>query len=140
MLIIFEFLPKTLKIRVRTEMKNRIIIVRGEKSLHTEQEIQELYRFLTFVGGNYRNALYVECIDGNGYMLATDNDAKQVLYPIQQFHDLTGDILSPDEMIGTLSRQAFECLYSKWLLWNTDDKCKCGICEMYRLQKRNGGV
>ena len=121
-------------------MKNRIIIVRGEKSLHTEQEIQELYRFLTFVGGNHRNALYVECIDGNGYMFVTDNDAKPVLYPIQQFYDLTGEIPSPDEMIGTLSRQSFECLYSKWLLWNTDDKCKCGICEMYRQQKRNGGV
>ena len=121
-------------------MKNRIIIVRGEKSLHTEQEIQELYRFLTFVGSNYRNALYVECIDGNGYMLTTDRDAKPVLYPTRQFYDLTGEIPSPDEMIGTLSRRAFECLYSKWLLWNTDDKCKCGICEMYRQQKRNGGV
>ena len=76
-------------------MKNTLMIVRGEKSLHTEQEIQELYRFLTFVGGNYRNALYVECIDGNGYMFATDNDAKPVLYPIQQFYDLTGEIHHP---------------------------------------------
>ena len=116
-------------------MKNCLMIMRGEKTLHLEQEIRELYRFLTLAEGNYRNTLNVECADGHGYMLTTDRDAKPVLYPIQKFYDLTGEYPSNDEMIGTLSRQAFESLYRKWLVWNTDGKRKCGICEMYRRQK-----
>ena len=53
-------------------MKNRLMIVRGEKSIHSEQDIQELYHFLTLVDGNYRNAIYVECADGQGYMLTME--------------------------------------------------------------------
>ena len=50
-------------------MKNRLMIVRGEKSTYSKSEIQEFYRFLTFVEGNFRKALYIECIDGNGYAI-----------------------------------------------------------------------
>lgn len=117
-------------------MKNRLMIVRGENNIHSEQETQELYHFLTLVDGNYRNAIYIECADGQGYMLTMDRDAKPVLYLIQKFYDLTGELPSSDEMMGTLNSQTVECLYRKWLLWNTDSKCRCGICEMYRQQKK----
>lgn len=115
-------------------MKNRLMIVRGENEAPTKQDIQELYRFLKHIGGNYRNAVYTQCICGCGYMLTNDRDAKPILFPVQNFFELTGEYPQKDEMCGALSGQSFENMYQGWLLWNTDGT-KCPVCSMYEAMK-----
>ena len=115
-------------------MKNRIMIVRGENDPITKQEVQELYRFLVLVGGNYRNAVYIECSCRHAVMLTTDQDAKPMLLPLQTFYELTGEYPQKDEMCGTLTQLAFENLFRGWLLWNTDG-AKCPVCSMYAKMK-----
>lgn len=115
-------------------MKNRIMIVRGENNVPSTQDIQELYRFLKHIGGNYRNAIYTCCSCGCEYMLTADRDAKPILFPIQNFHMLTGEYPQQDEMCEVLSRQAFQNMYRGWLLWNADET-ECPVCSVYYKMK-----
>lgn len=132
--MICELLQKMPKNRGRTELKNTLMIVRGENSPRRKQDTRELYRFLQMTAGNYRNAIFVECDGGVGYMLTTDRDARPILFPMQRFYELTGELPQRDEMCGSLSRRAFENLYQGWLQWNTDG-AECPICSMYEKQK-----
>lgn len=115
-------------------MKDTLMIVRGENDSLKKQDIQELYRFLKHIRGNYRNAVYTKCSCGCGYMLTTDSDAKPMLFPVQKFFELTGEYPQQDEMCGILGGQAFENMYQGLLLWNTDGT-KCSVCSMYEAMK-----
>lgn len=113
-------------------MKNRLMIVRGQNSPQVTNEVQELYRFLKLVAGNYRNAIYVEC--GCDFLMIADQDAKPVLLSVRKFYELTGEYPQKDEMCGVISRQAFENMYRGWLLWNTDST-ECPVRSMYEKMK-----
>ncbi len=118
-------------------MKNTIMIVRPkeENKVYTKNDIQELYRFLVLVGGNYRNALYTECRHC-GYMITADIELRPILFPVQKFYDLTGEYPQRDEMAEQIGKAAFESVYRRWLMWNTDSNDECGICCMYEYQER----
>ena len=110
-------------------MKNTIMIVRGESNTPQEFDLHTLYRFLKLTAGNYRNSVYVRCMDGIEYMLVTDEEAKPLLFPINLFYELTGEYPQRDEMSYELPQDAFETLYRSWILWNTD-KEECPICSL----------
>lgn len=115
-------------------MKNRIMIVREKNNSPSMQNIQELYRFLKHIRGNYRNALYTSCSCGCEYMLTADRDAKPILFPIRKFYKLTGEYPQQDEMCVVLSRQAFQNMYRGWLLWNANET-ECLVCSVYNKMK-----
>lgn len=106
-------------------MKNTIMVVMKQNNTQIKDDIQELYRFLKLISGNYRNAIYVEHDDG--YMMTADQDAKPILFSIRKFYELTGEYPQKDEMCGVMSRHAFENIYRVWLLWNTDNT-DCSVC------------
>ena len=110
-------------------MKNTIMIVRGESNTPQEFDLHTLYRFLKLTAGNYRNSVYVRCMDGIEYMLVTDEEAKPLLFPINLFYELTGEYPQRDEMSYELTQDAFKTLYRSWILWNTD-KEECPICSL----------
>lgn len=130
--MICEFSKKMPKNSPITEFQNRIMIVRGQNTTQTTNDIRELYRFLKLVAGNYRNAIYVECCCG--FLVIADQNAKPVLFPVRKFYELTGEYPQKDEMCGVLSRQAFENMYRGWLLWNTDGT-ECPVRSMYEKMK-----
>ena len=132
--MICELSQKMPKNDGRTEIQNRIMIVRGDNDASTKQDILELYHFLKYANGNYRNAIFISCTCGCEYMLMGDHDAKPTLFPIQRFFELTGEYPQQDEMCGALSGQSFENMYRRWLLWNTDGT-KCPVCSMYEAKK-----
>lgn len=106
--------------------------------MFSKKEVRELCRFLRCAGGNWRNAIYIECsacpysqASCSGYLLAADADGKPVLCPIERLHGLAGEHVSKEECIGVLSRQAFDALFSQWLLWHTESD-QCGIRQMFQ--------
>ena len=113
-------------------MKNTIMIVRGQNTPQSMDDVRELYRFLRLTAGNYRNAIYVDC--GCGFLMIADQDATPVLFPIRKFYELTGEYPQKDEMCGVMSRQSFENMYRGWLLWNTDGT-ECPVYSMYEKMK-----
>ena len=110
-------------------MKIRLMIVRGESSTPQEFDLHTLYRFLKLTAGNYRNSVYVRCLDGIEYMLVTDEEAKPLLFPINLFYELTGEYPQRDEMSHELPGDVFETLYRSWIVWNTDGGA-CPICSL----------
>lgn len=114
-------------------MKNTLMIVRGENSPLDERDMKRLYLFLKFVGGNYRNSIYIECHCNQGYLFTTDRDGKPLLISVNDFYHLTGEYPQKDEMYGSLDCRFFETLFRTWFTWNTDTN-ECPLCSMYNKQ------
>lgn len=84
-----------------------------------------LYRFLNLVDGSWRNAVYIECRtcpygqpQCGDHLLAIDHDGTPILYPVLHFIMETGELVDKGECAATLSRQQFEVLFRRWLVWN----------------------
>ena len=93
---------------------------------------KSLYRFLNLVDGSWRNAVYVEC--GNctvpsgtcsSHLLAIDCDGSPQLYAVHQFQAETGELIEKEECVAVIPRRVFECLYSRWILWNISEVSTC---------------
>ena len=120
-------------------MKDSIMILSPKKeNIHDfkKHEIQELYYFLKLIDGNYRNSLYIKCPHGYEYMLTADYNARPVLFPVEKFYELTGELPQKDELISSMSNDTFYFLYRQWLIWNTESNDACGICGMYNEQTK----
>lgn len=79
-------------------------------------ECQHLYLFLVACRGNWRNSVYIST-DGPSYMLSTDRDGQPIVMPVEQFQELTGEIIAPAECCGQLTGEGFRALYAQYLLW-----------------------
>lgn len=77
---------------------------------------KQLYQFLSACGGNWRNCIHVS-VDGPGYLLTADRDAKPIVMPVERFRQLTGEQIDLTECCGQLSETAFRALYSQYFLW-----------------------
>ncbi len=81
------------------------------------QTIKQLYSFLSVCQGNWRNSVYVSA-HGSGYMLSADRDGQPIVMAVEQFQQLTGEIIDPAECCGQLTADAFKTLYAQYLLWH----------------------
>ena len=80
-------------------------------------ECQHLYLFLAACRGNWRNSVYIST-DGPGYLLSANRDGQPIVMPVEQFQQLTGEIIDPSECCGQLTADAFKALYAQYLLWH----------------------
>ena len=100
-------------------------------------QILQLYAFLQASRGNWRNAIWIECKFSlyknqqcDEYLLAADRTGAPLVFSVEQFRRLTGDTPVKDECIAVLSEQAFEELYSSWLLWHIDWLKDCRLRQL----------
>ncbi len=118
-------------------MENTIMNMepKRERIGFSKHETQKLHHFLMLSAGNWRNAVYVDCLHG-GYLLTFDRDALPYLISVELFYDMTSILPERDEMVGVLSADAFNRIFRQWRLWNTDADGECGVCRMH---ERMGG-
>lgn len=96
-----------------------------------------LYPFLSLTRGSWRNAFYIECNtcpygNGNciGYLLTTDTEGAPLLMPVLYFEKATGEKIDKTECAAIISKEAFESLFNRWLVWNVNDTKACSILQL----------
>lgn len=107
-------------------------------------ESKRLYSFLRAAQGDWRYAVYIACSSCpytgkgcGGHLLSANADGVPILFSISQFEELTGEAVDKDECAGVLTKQAFESLYNKWLLWNAIRKDQCSILQAMQNTKKS---
>lgn len=98
-----------------------------------DQMNRNLYELLFSCKGNWRNAIYVPCgpcphpckVDRSGCLAATRQDGAPLLVGVREFEEETGERIDPGECIGTLSRDAFSSLFSRYLTWEMSSSEQC---------------
>ena len=98
-----------------------------------DQIKRNLYELLFSCKGNWRNAIYVPCgpcphpckVDRSGCLAATRQDVAPLLVSIRGFEKETGERIAPGECIGTLSKDAFSSLFSRYLTWEISSSEQC---------------
>ena len=119
-----------------------------------DQIKRNLYELLFSCKGNWRNAIYVPCgpcphpckVDRSGCLAATRHDVAPLLVSIRGFEKETGERIDPGECIGTLNKDAFSSLFSRYLTWemSSSEQCPmeylassspCTLVPKYRKQK-----
>ena len=98
-----------------------------------DQIKRNLYELLFSCKGNWRNAMYVPCgpcphpckVDRSGCLAATRQDVAPLLVSIRGFEKETGERIDPGECIGTLSKDAFSSLFSRYLTWEMSSSEQC---------------
>ena len=86
-----------------------------------DQIKRNLYELLFSCKGNWRNAIYVPCgpcphpckVDRSGCL------------GVREFEEETGERINPRECIGTLSKDAFSSLFSRYLTWEMSSSEQC---------------
>ncbi len=96
-----------------------------------------LYSFLSLTRGSWRNAFYIECPvcpyghqDCGGHLLTTDTEGTPLLLSVAYFEYATGDKVDKDECAAIISKEAFESLFNRWLLWNINQPKACSLLQL----------
>ena len=90
-----------------------------------DQIKRNLYELLFSCKGNWRNAIYIFCgpcphpckVDRSGCLAAIRQDGAPLLVSMQDVEKETGERIDPGDCIGTLNKEAFSSLYSRYLTW-----------------------
>ena len=98
-----------------------------------DQINRNLYGLLFNCKGNWRNAIYVPCgpcphpckVDRSGCLAAIRQDGTPLLVGVRAFEEETGERIDPEECIGTLSKDAFSSLFSRYLTWEMSSSEQC---------------
>ena len=98
-----------------------------------DQIKRNLYELLFSCKGNWRNAIYVPCgpcphpckVDCSGCLAATRQDGAPLLVGVREFEEETGERINPGECIGTLNKDAFSSLFSRYLIWEMTSSEQC---------------
>ena len=98
-----------------------------------DQIKRNLYELLFSCKGNWRNAIYVPCgpcphpckVDCSGCLAATRQDGTPLLVGVREFEEETGERIDPGECIGTLNKDAFSSLFSRYLIWEMTSSEQC---------------
>ena len=98
-----------------------------------DQIKRNLYELLFSCKGNWRNAIYVPCgpcphpckVDRSGCLAAIRQDGAPLLISIREFEKETGERIDPGECIGTLNKDAFSSLFSRYLTWEMSSSEQC---------------
>ena len=98
-----------------------------------DQMNRNLYELLFSCKGNWRNAIYVPCgpcphpckVDRSGCLVAIRQDGAPLLVGVREFEEETGERIDPGECIGTLNKDAFSSLFSRYLTWEMSSSEQC---------------
>lgn len=98
-----------------------------------DQIKRNLYELLFSCKGNWRNAIYVPCgpcphpckVDCSGCLTAIRQDGAPLLVGVRKFEEETGERIDPGECIGTLNKDAFSSLFSRYLIWEMTSSEQC---------------
>ena len=98
-----------------------------------DQINRNLYELLFSCKGNWRNAIYVPCgpcphpckVDCSGCLAAIRQDSAPLLVGVREFEEETGERIDPGECIGTLNKDAFSSLFSRYLTWEMSSSEQC---------------
>ena len=98
-----------------------------------DQIKRNLYELLFSCKGNWRNAIYVPCgpcphpckVDRSGCLAAIRQDGTPLLVGVREFEEETGERIDPGECIGTLNKDAFSSLFSRYLIWEMTSSEQC---------------
>ena len=98
-----------------------------------DQINRNLYELLFSCKGNWRNAIYISCgpcphpckVDRSGCLAAIRQDGVPLLVSIQDFEKETGERIDPGDCIGTLNKDAFSSLFSRYLTWEMTSSEQC---------------
>lgn len=98
-----------------------------------DQMNRNLYELLFSCKGNWRNAIYVPCgpcphpckVDRSGCLTAIRQDGAPLLVGVREFEEGTGERIDPGECIGTLNKDAFSSLFSRYLTWEMSSSEQC---------------
>ena len=98
-----------------------------------DQIKRNLYELLFSCKGNWRNAIYVPCgpcphpckVDRSGCLAAIRQNGAPLLVSIRGFEKETGERIDPGECIGTLNKDAFSSLFSRYLTWEMTSSEQC---------------
>ena len=98
-----------------------------------DQMNRNLYELLFSCKGNWRNAIYVPCgpcphpckVDRSGCLVAIRQDGAPLLVGVRKFEEETGERIDPGECIGTLNKDAFSSLFSRYLIWEMTSSERC---------------
>ena len=98
-----------------------------------DQIKRNLYELLFSCKGNWRNAIYVPCgpcphpckVDCSGCLAAIRQNGAPLLVSIRDFEEETGARIDPGDCIGTLSKDAFSSLFSRYLIWEMTSSEQC---------------
>ena len=122
-----------------------------------DQIKRNLYELLFSRKGNWRNAIYVPCgpcphpckVDRSGCLAAIRKDGAPLLVGVREFEEETGERIDPRECIGTLSKDAFSSLFSRYLTWEMSSSEQCpmeyltdsSLCTLVpKYQKQKGDL
>ena len=122
-----------------------------------DQIKRNLYELLFSCKGNWRNAIYVPCgpcphpckVDRSGCLAAIRQDGVPLLVGVREFEEETGERIDPRECIGTLSKDAFSSLFSRYLTWEMSSSEQCpmeyltdsSLCTLVpKYQKQKGDL
>ena len=101
---------------------------------------QQLYRFLSSCGGNWRNTLYIRADDQNGCLMAADREGRPVLMGLGELCELSGERIDPSECRGQLEEGAFQDIFAQYLLWqlpSADEHPARALCRReYETQQK----
>ena len=98
-----------------------------------DQMNRNLYELLFSCKGNWRNAIYVPCgpcphpckVDRSGCLVAIRQDGAPLLVGVREFEEETGEQIDPGDCIGTLNKDAFSSLFSRYLTWEMSSSEQC---------------
>ena len=122
-----------------------------------DQIKRNLYELLFSCKGNWRNAIYVPCgpcphpckVDRSGCLTAIRQDGAPLLVGVRKFEEETGERIDPGECIGTLNKDAFSSLFSRYLIWEMTSSEQCpmeyltdsSLCTLVpKYQKQKGDL
>ena len=122
-----------------------------------DQIKRNLYELLFSCKGNWRNAIYVPCgpcphpckVDRSGCLAAIRQDGTPLLVGVREFEEETGERIDPGECIGTLSKDVFSSLFSRYLTWEMSSSEQCpmeyltdsSLCTLVpKYQKQKGDL
>lgn len=101
------------------------------------QSAKTLYRFLSLTQGVWQNAVYVGCAHCpysgtgcGGHLLTTDAEGAPFLFPVSQLEALTGEKVDKFECAAVITKEVFEKLFYRWLVWNVTDPDACSILQV----------
>ena len=98
-----------------------------------DQIKRNVYELLFSCKGNWRNAIYIPCgpcphpckVERSGCLAAIRQDGTPLLVSIQDFEKETGEQIDPGDCIGTLNKDAFSSLFSRYLIWEMTSSEQC---------------
>lgn len=93
--------------------------------------------------GHWENAIYIPCgqcahpcgLKQRGCLMTAAPSGELILIGVRRYESLTGQVITPECCGASISRNAFESAFSRYLLWELEHT---GECALRRLEKKTG--